>query len=698
MSIIQYVQDRRNRIVIGGSGIGLIIAAVAGLSYVRPALLVETPDNERLLEITTRGAIGVGTGATPFGALNDCLKSGGGSGQMMTFGTCGGGLAIGDTVTSGTDGAVLFISGSVLAENPTKFHFENSNPNHPELRLGTSDDGGDFSLFIKPTSVNRMALMIKGLPGQVQDILEVQDSDGFPALQIENDLDTFWNGDLQTADLYVFNSAGYAMFSDGTNNTVLFGTTTDLSSMVGIIPLTTTDIGLVIQGLPAQTANLQEWRDSAGTKVGTMNDRGDLEIIRTGSGRHFHGESLVTSSGSMQIEMPSDSTSAFTIDGSSTPYLGDASTHTLFSASRTYEDLDESTNPQQRGLTFTMTDNNSLTGTLELSNSLIGLQFLLTKDSEDTLDMVDGGVSLIGLQASITRAGLFSGGSYTENINGSSISIQDSQSFDGGAVTKALVGNTTNVQSNGVLLGGSLNRSVIGQFINVSTNPSGDTTAYGLYLSSVAGGDANYSIYDITGKVAYFNSNVGINNLTPKADLDVLGTMSGTALVVSRNSNFSGSGVTISATGSTVFNEQSRNVDFRIEGDTDDALLFLDASTDRVGIGTRTPDTKLEVSGTMSGSALVVDGTATIEKILTATATLDFPSTAAVGCDDLTITVNGAADGDTVIVGSPNGSYPADSFFHGFVSAANTVTVRHCTNAAISDPASGTFRATIIKY
>lgn len=46
-----------------------------------------------------------------------------------------------------------------------------------------------------------------------------------------------------------------------------------------------------------------------------------------------------------------------------------------------------------------------------------------------------------------------------------------------------------------------------------------------------------------------------------------------------------------------VFNDSGADRDFRIEGDTNANLFFVDASTDRVGIGTATPSTLLEVSG-----------------------------------------------------------------------------------------------------
>lgn len=98
-----------------------------------------------------------------------------------------------------------------------------------------------------------------------------------------------------------------------------------------------------------------------------------------------------------------------------------------------------------------------------------------------------------------------------------------------------------------------------------------------------------------------------------------------------------------------------------------------------------------------TGEIAVGGGTA-VTKILTGTAVLNFPSTIAGAVADLTITVTGAEDGDTVSIGVPNGSIAANSSFFGWVSAADTVTVRLLPNGLTSDPASGTFRATVTKF
>lgn len=64
--------------------------------------------------------------------------------------------------------------------------------------------------------------------------------------------------------------------------------------------------------------------------------------------------------------------------------------------------------------------------------------------------------------------------------------------------------------------------------------------------------------------------------------------------------------------GPAVFNDVGANVDLRIEGDTDANLFFVDASTDRVGIGTNAPQYKLDVVGSVKVSGdLLTAGIAT---------------------------------------------------------------------------------------
>jgi hypothetical protein len=97
------------------------------------------------------------------------------------------------------------------------------------------------------------------------------------------------------------------------------------------------------------------------------------------------------------------------------------------------------------------------------------------------------------------------------------------------------------------------------------------------------------------------------------------------------------------------------------------------------------------------GTSLSIGGGAAITKHLSATATLDFANQAAAGCNDLTITVTGAALGDTVSLGVPNGSGVTNGSFSAWVSAADTITVRFCTPVS-GDPASGSFRVDVTQH
>ncbi|MEV8638100.1 hypothetical protein AB0395_41255 [Streptosporangium sp. NPDC051023] len=80
---------------------------------------------------------------------------------------------------------------------------------------------------------------------------------------------------------------------------------------------------------------------------------------------------------------------------------------------------------------------------------------------------------------------------------------------------------------------------------------------------------------------------------------------------------------------------------------------------------------------------------------LTATATLDFASIAAGAVGTLTVTVTGAATGDFVIV-APPGNLNTGLVVCGFVSAADTVTIRVLNGTAGAiDPASSTWKVTV---
>jgi hypothetical protein len=84
-------------------------------------------------------------------------------------------------------------------------------------------------------------------------------------------------------------------------------------------------------------------------------------------------------------------------------------------------------------------------------------------------------------------------------------------------------------------------------------------------------------------------------------------------------------------------------------------------------------------------------------RVLTATATLDFPSIGSHGTADLFMSVPFATVGDGVVITPPDG-FDAGLIVHGWVSSNYTVTVRvtNIKGTAI-DAASGVFRAVVFK-
>jgi len=69
-----------------------------------------------------------------------------------------------------------------------------------------------------------------------------------------------------------------------------------------------------------------------------------------------------------------------------------------------------------------------------------------------------------------------------------------------------------------------------------------------------------------------------------------------------------------------VFNDDGANLDFRVEGDTKANLFFVDASTDRVGVGTSSPGSLLQVgTGALSSTniAAFLGGSTTFENVTT---------------------------------------------------------------------------------
>lgn len=191
------------------------------------------------------------------------------------------------------------------------------------------------------------------------------------------------------------------------------------------------------------------------------------------------------------------------------------------------------------------------------------------------------------------------------------------------------------------------------------------TLASGVYFGIKSGGNNNdYVIQGKTQDGRITASLTGSGNLTLSGSLAVKGSLTVGGATIS--SYKAGQGLTLNA--SNAFSTNST-----LTGATVKAYTLL------------------------SGATLNVGGGQTLLKIYSNTAVLDFGNLAAIGCENLTMAVNGAALGDVVELGVPNASTVANGQFSAWVDSANSITIKFCTVIS-GDPASGTFRAAVFKF
>lgn len=96
---------------------------------------------------------------------------------------------------------------------------------------------------------------------------------------------------------------------------------------------------------------------------------------------------------------------------------------------------------------------------------------------------------------------------------------------------------------------------------------------------------------------------------------------------------------------------------------------------------------------------VTLPATGTLASRITATATLNFPNTAAGNFNELNITLTGAIPGEVVMLGLSPDSVTDGGIFFAWVNVADTLIVRFVNTNLVTaiDPASGDFTATIIR-
>ena len=161
---------------------------------------------------------------------------------------------------------------------------------------------GIFTAFT--ASAYNIGIVVRGASGQTADLTQWQDSAGtrqgyvsaggnsivFPGVTsifqmvastgVTTVVPLVTRGAAsQTANLQQWqNSAATVLAGVAANGAAFFGNTGALNASVAAIPTATTASGIIVRGLASQSANLQEWQDSAGTVLTRIDEIGRLGI------------------------------------------------------------------------------------------------------------------------------------------------------------------------------------------------------------------------------------------------------------------------------------------------------------------------------------------------------------------------------------------------------------------------------------
>ena len=156
-------------------------------------------------------------------------------------------------------------------------------------------------------------------------------------------------------------------------------------------------------------------------------------------------------------------------------------------------------------------------------------------------------------------------------------------------------GSTTDEQSNAIIkLTGSLTGNTTMQCEAVESWYIVDNaTSMGTYTLGFkpAGGTAT-NLVSSSKHILYSDGSTMFDVLEDAGNIKANGT-----LTVSGNTSLNG--------GTFIFNEDSADVDFRIEGNGDANLFFSDAGNDRIGIKTNSPSTELHVVGGIKATGAI---------------------------------------------------------------------------------------------
>lgn len=243
------------------------------------------------------------------------------------------------------------------------------------------------------------------------------------------------------------------------------------------------------------------------------------------------------------------------------------------------------------------------------TNTIIGRESLkgTTTSSSDTMIGAETGYSgQAGNLSTMTSLGYQALRSMTNGNMGLFLGYKAAYNTTSGNLNFVIGANTNTVAN------------ASGGKMNIANMIHGDLTTGNIGINKTSAS----SILDINGSLTTTGFKMGgaTNNYVLTSDGSGIGSWSsfdgeewtnGNALVYPRSNSGAksfvlgaitenSSKINLGSSGSAVFNEQGNNYNFKIKGDSSANLIYLKASNDRVGIGTDSPKSKLDVSGAIS--------------------------------------------------------------------------------------------------
>ena len=165
-------------------------------------------------------------------------------------------------------------------------------------------------------------LVLKGFASQTANLQEWQNSTGTVLANVDaSGKLTVSSGVIASTEFY---SNGNVAFSGSLTqvNSLSVGAGNSISGRIQIKPYAANNVGLVIQGYTSQTANLQEWQDSAGTVLAKVTPTGSLVTTSTHTAKTIsytfgagdEGQLFsMNAATSVQFNIPTDATFNFAI-------------------------------------------------------------------------------------------------------------------------------------------------------------------------------------------------------------------------------------------------------------------------------------------------------------------------------------------------------------------------------------------------